>query len=305
MSGPKGIMQERLHKILAHAGFGSRRACEELIGEGRVTVNGDAAQVGDKAELGSDDIRVDGRRVKAERTVHYLLNKPPGVICTNADPSGRRKAIDLLTGVPERVYPVGRLDADSRGLLILTNDGELAARLTHPRYEVPKTYEAEVSGRVSAEDVRTLQSGLWLSDGRTSGVQVRVTHRGNARSRILITLREGRNRQVRRMLAKLGHKVRWLTRTRIGRLTLHGLGPGKFRRLTPDEVRALWNQTEKQPADTGRGKRQRRKAPAHRKTRDSAGPPAPGKQQGQRRTGRGKRTAAPAKRGRKVIDFTA
>ena len=296
-------MQERLHKILAHAGFGSRRACEGLIEAGRVTVNGCAVHVGDKADRAEDDVRVDGRRVKPERTVYYLLNKPPGVICTNADPGGRRRAIDLLTGVAERVYPVGRLDADSRGLLILTNDGELASLLTHPRYEVPKTYEAEVSGRVSPEDVQKLRSGLWLSDGRTSGTMLRVAHRGNARSRILITLREGRNRQVRRMLARLGHKVRRLTRTKIGPLTLRGLGSGKFRRLTPAEVQALYKEAQTQSAGT----RKRRRA-ASTEARASATVPkasAARKPAGRRSGDRRKRSAATRGAAKRIRDFTA
>ena len=232
-------MQERIHKLLAHAGHGSRRSCEELIESGRVTVNGQVATVGDKATLGSDDIRVDGRRVRAERKVYLLLNKPKGVICTNRDPYGRRKVTDLMAGVTERVYPVGRLDADSRGLLIMTNDGELAARLTHPRYEVPKTYEVEIAGRMTGEDMQKLIAGVWLNEGRTKKSQVRVLRRGERRSLIEITLREGRNRQVRRMLAKLNHPVRNLTRTRIGRLTLKGLGTRKFRPLTRGELEAL------------------------------------------------------------------
>jgi len=232
-------MQDRIHKLLAHAGHGSRRSCEELIASGRVTVNGQVATVGDKATLGSDDIRVDGRRVRAERKVYLLLNKPKGVICTNRDPYGRRKVTDLMAGVAERVYPVGRLDADSRGLLIMTNDGELAAHLTHPRYEVPKTYEVEVAGQMTGQDMQKLISGVWLNEGRTKKSQVRVLRRGSRRSLIEITLREGRNRQVRRMLAKLNHPVKNLTRTRIGRLTLKGLGMRKFRPLTRPEVEAL------------------------------------------------------------------
>lgn len=232
-------MQERIHKILAHAGHGSRRSCEELIEGGRVTVNGKVATVGDKATLGADDIRIDGRRVRAERKVYFLLNKPKGMICTNSDPYGRPKVTDLTAGIPERVYPVGRLDADSRGLLIMTNDGELAARLTHPRYEVPKTYEVEIAGLMTGQDVQKLISGVWLNEGRTRSSQVRVLRRSARRSLIEITLREGRNRQVRRMLAKLNHPVKNLTRTRIGRLTLKGLGIRKFRPLTQGELQAL------------------------------------------------------------------
>jgi len=297
-------MQERLHKILAHAGFGSRRACEGLIEAGRVTVNGRAVTVGHKADLGEDDVRVDGRRVKPERTVYYLLNKPPGVLCTNADPGGRRRAIDLLAGVTERVYPVGRLDADSRGLLILTNDGDLAALLTHPRYEVPKTYEAEVSGRVSPEDVETLRAGLWLSDGRTSGATVRVAHRGNARSQIRITLREGRNRQVRRVMARLGHRVRRLTRIQIGPLTLRGLGPGKFRRLTPAEVRALYKTARSRASAKAEGQR-RGPQVGTGKTAATRMAGAGQKRGGGRGQSRRKRSPATKGARRNIRDFTA
>lgn len=286
-------MQERLHKILAHAGYGSRRACEEIIAAGRVTVNGRVVSVGDKAEFGSDDIRIDGRRVKAERKVYFLLNKPPGYITTSADPQGRRKVTDLLASVRERVYPVGRLDGDSRGLIILTNDGDLAARLTHPRYEVPKTYEAEVDGRVEADDLRKLSAGMWLSDGKTAGTQVRVVRRGTARSLIAITLREGRNRQVRRMLARLNHKVRKLTRTRIGPLSLHGLGPGRFRELTSEEVRSLFKATERRPSPKTSGKKGARSA------KRQAGSAPKGKQSAR------KQPAKRAPKDRKLYDFTA
>jgi 23S rRNA pseudouridine2605 synthase len=235
-------MQERLHKVLAHAGFGSRRGCEQLIEEGRVTVNGRVATIGDKGDPQVDEIRVDDRAIRLERKVYFLVNKPPGYLCTNDDPAGRRKVGDLLIGVQERVYPVGRLDADSRGLVLMTNDGDLAARLTHPRFEVPKTYEIEVDGRVTPEVAQKLVSGVWLSDGKTGRARLRVLHRGGATSQLEVTLREGRNREVRRMMVRMGHKVRRLTRTRIGHLTLHGLGPGKFRPLTSTEIGDLYRE---------------------------------------------------------------
>jgi len=293
-------MQERIHKLLAHAGHGSRRSCEELIASGRVTVNGQVVTVGDKATLGSDDIRVDGRRVRAERKVYLLLNKPKGVICTNRDPYGRRKVTDLMAGVGERVYPVGRLDADSRGLLIMTNDGELAARLTHPRYEVPKTYEVEVAGRMTGQDMQKLISGVWLNEGRTKKSQVRVLRRGERRSLIEITLREGRNRQVRRMLAKLNHPVRNLTRTRIGRLTLKGLGTRKFRPLTRGELDSLIKLSRDKPqaeqgtadrkaqagADKAKGRQKKTRAKSSAATRQK------------------KKTGTTTRTGREVSEFT-
>ena len=183
-----------------------------------------------------DVIRVDRRRIEASRKIYYLLHKPTGVLCTASDPAGRKRAIDLLRGVRERVYPVGRLDADSDGLLLMTNDGELANQLTHPRYGTPKTYRVEIEGTISATGVDKLRNGIWLDDGRTQPARIKIVHRGRVRSVIEITLREGRNRQVRRMLARLGHRVRKLTRVKIGRITLHGLGVGRFRPLTTAEL---------------------------------------------------------------------
>ncbi|MBN2582176.1 MAG: rRNA pseudouridine synthase [Planctomycetes bacterium] len=325
-------MQERLHKILAHAGYGSRRACEELVEAGRVTVNGRTVTLGDKAEAGSDDIRVDGRRIRAEQKVYFLLNKPKNIICTNSDPYGRRKVTDLLADVRQRVYPVGRLDADSRGLLIMTNDGDLAARLTHPRYEVPKTYEVEVKGEISGEDIQKLVSGVWLSEGRTRRSQLRLLHRGKDHSRLEITLREGRNRQVRRMLAHLDHKVKGLTRTRIGPLTLKGLGPGKYRPLTDSEVRSLVRLSGEKPeaeaevpsAATGKTPRRRgavdgstaRRTQAAKSAVRKAGGKGPGSKMDRKRSGgkapagrkadsrRTRKGRASADTGRDVSEFT-
>jgi len=211
-----------------------------MILDGRVTVNGrrvDALPV--LVDPERDEIRLDGKRIRLERKVYYLLNKPKGVVCTQRDPSGRRRATDLLVGVRERVFPVGRLDVDSTGLLLMTNDGQLAQHLTHPRYGVPKTYRAEVGGRIEPADVQRLQKGVWLSEGKTQPARVRIIHRGHRRSVLEITLREGRNRQVRRMLARLGHPVRRLMRIRIGRISIRGLGTGKFRPLRPEEIRYL------------------------------------------------------------------
>ncbi len=233
-------MAERLQKILASAGLGSRRECEELILQGRVRVNRKRVdQLPVLVDPDTDKIQVDGRAIRLERKVYYLLNKPKGVLCTQRDPAGRRRAVDLLADVPERVYPVGRLDADSQGMVLLTNDGELAAGLTHPRYGVPKTYRARVKGRMSGEVLEKLRQGIWLSEGKTQPARVRLTYRSRDHSALEITLREGRNRQVRRMLAKLGHPVRELTRIRIGRLSLRGLGVGRYRPLQPAEVKAL------------------------------------------------------------------
>ena len=236
-------MAERLQKLLASAGLGSRRACEELILEGRVRVNGKrVVELPVLIDPATDKVEVDRRRVRIETKVYYLLNKPKGVLCTQSDPDGRRCAIDLLKGVRERVYPVGRLDADSQGLLLMTNAGELAAGLTHPRYGVPKTYRARVRGKVEPEQLAKLRRGIWLSEGKTRSARMAVVYSSRTHSILEVTLREGRNRQVRRMLARMDHAVRDLTRIRIGRLSLYRLGVGQFRPLKPSEVTYLREQ---------------------------------------------------------------
>ncbi len=232
---------ERLQKILAHAGVASRRVSEEIIADGRVTIDGKVVtEPGTKADLAQQDVRLDGRHIHAERPEYWLLNKPKGVVCTNLDPAGRPRPIDLMAPYTRaRLFPVGRLDADSKGLLLMTNDGEFANLLAHPRYEVPKTYVATVAGRVSGEEIRRLAGGMRLAEGRTRPARVEALKRGHTRSLLEITIREGRNRQIRRMLARLRHPVRELVRTRIGRITLRGVGPGRARPLVPDEVEYL------------------------------------------------------------------
>ena len=243
-------MNERLQKILSQAGIASRRAAEKLIAEGRVSVNGRTIlEMGTKADPAADDIRVDGRRVKkAERQRYILLNKPAGFVTTRSDPQRRRTLMDLLAGVREYVYPVGRLDYDTEGLLLLTNDGELAARLTHPRHGIERTYEARVAGMPDHAAIERLRAGIPLDGRRTMPAAVTILNKAPA-SRLagrkepegilLITIREGRNRQVRRMCEAVGHPVRKLTRKRIGPLTDRRLKPGEWRELTPAEVRAL------------------------------------------------------------------
>jgi 23S rRNA pseudouridine2605 synthase/16S rRNA pseudouridine516 synthase len=209
--------------------------------------------------------------------VYYLLNKPKGVLCTQSDPARRTRAVDLLPGVRERVYPVGRLDVDSQGLLLMTNDGELAARLTHPRYGVPKTYRARVSGRISRELTAKLREGVWLSGGKTQPARVSLVYESKEHSILEMTLHEGRNRQVRRMLARLGHPVRELTRIRMGRLELKGLGPGQFRLLRPAEVaelRSLAGKSAERPSSVPQAERNARPAKRMRasQTRSGLGP---------------------------------
>ena len=233
------MSEQRLQKVLAAAGVDSRRKCEELILDGAVRVN---RKVVDKlpafVDPEKDLIIVNGRKIHAAQKVYFLLNKPRGVICTNRDPHGRKKAIDLVSA-RERIFCVGRLDADTTGIIILTNDSELANRLTHPRYGLAKTYVVRVKGEIAGERLEKLKRGIWLAEGKTGRASVKILKRGHKESLIEVTIRQGLNRQVRRMLAKVGLPVRALTRTRIGKLTTRGLGVGKFRALTKAEVAYL------------------------------------------------------------------
>jgi 23S rRNA pseudouridine2605 synthase len=233
---------ERLQKILSQAGIASRRASEQLMLEGRVTVNGQTIrELGTKADPSADDIRVDGRRIKiAERHRYLLLNKPRGYVTTRSDPQQRPTVMQLLGGVREYVYPVGRLDFESEGLLLLTNDGELAARLTHPRHEVPRVYEVRVLGVPDAHDVARLAKGVTIDGRRTDPAHVQLVPGRDERHAILrITISEGRNRQVRKMFDAIGHPVDYLRRIAIGPLKDSRLRQGQWRDLTDAEVVAL------------------------------------------------------------------
>lgn len=231
----RGRDGERLQKVLAAAGFGSRRACEELIVEGRVTVDGVAAVLGQRVDLEAAAVAVDGVPVSIRPgLVYYLLNKPRGVVSTAADTHGRPTVLGLVPNEP-RVFPVGRLDADTEGLLLLTNDGDLAHRLTHPSFGVEKEYLAEVEGLPTAGELRRLRTGVMLDDGMTAPARASAVPPRAVR----ITIHEGRNRQVRRMCAAVGHPVVRLVRTRIGPLADRSLRPGEWRALTTAEVRAL------------------------------------------------------------------
>lgn len=231
---------ERLQKILAHTGLGSRRDCEEYILQGRVTVNGQVVrELGTKVDAEEAAIAVDGEKIQLEKMVYYAVNKPKGYVSTSHDPSGRPRVIDLLPEVPERVYSVGRLDEDSMGLMILTNDGELANRLAHPRYGVEKTYRALVAGTPSREIVGKLIEGIWLSDGKARAKRARVVGTQGEATILEMVLAEGKQREIRRMLAKLGHKVMSLTRIAIGPVVLKGLPPGEHRPLSRSEIDLL------------------------------------------------------------------
>ncbi len=231
--------QQRLQKILAAAGIASRRNCEELILEGAVRVN---RKVVDSlpafADPVIDTITVNSKRIRAAEKVYFLLNKPKGVICTNADPQGRRKAIDLIQ-TKQRIFCVGRLDADTSGLILLTNDSELTNKLTHPKYELQKSYVASLKGMVTGKQVEKLKKGIWLAEGRTGRASVKILKRSRKESIIEMTISQGLNRQIRRMLAKVGLDIKNLKRTRIGRLNTRGVGVGKARPLTKSEVTYL------------------------------------------------------------------
>jgi 23S rRNA pseudouridine2605 synthase len=227
----------RLAKRLAHAGIASRRAAEAIVAEGRVSVGGEIVLDPARNVEEDDRVTVDGKAVGgAESRVVYALNKPVGVVSTASDTHGRTTVVELIDSPDARLYPVGRLDADSGGLILLTNDGELANLLTHPRYEVPKTYRVKVGGgEVDAKALRTLRGGVELDDGPTGPARVRVLAAGQME----LTIAEGRNRQVRRMCEAVGHPVRELTRVGFGQLKLGSLRPGEHRRLTAAEISRL------------------------------------------------------------------
>ena len=234
---------ERLQKVLARTGVGSRRVCEDLIVDGRVTVNGDVPVLGRRVDIDVDVIELDGVPLPVRPgLVHYLVNKPPGVVSTAEDTHDRPTVVGLVPPEP-RVYPVGRLDMDSEGLLVVTNDGELTHRLTHPSYGVPKEYLVHVEGEPSAGAIRRLRDGLELDDGMTAPARVAVV----SPSLLRMVIHEGRNRQIRRMCEAVGHPVIRLVRTRIGPLADPSLTPGSYRPLTFDEVRGL--AAAAQPAD--------------------------------------------------------
>ncbi len=242
----------RLQKILSQAGVSSRRAAEKLMAEGRVSVNGKTIFVlGTKADPAKDDIRVDGRRIKApERHRYILLNKPRGYVTTRSDEKRRKTVIDLLSGVREYVYPVGRLDYDTEGLLLLTNDGDLAAQLTHPRHGVERTYEARVAGMPDERALEKLRKGVPLDGRRTLPADVLLLNkdRHDTDGVVLITIREGRNRQVRRMLEAVGHPVDRLKRTKFGPMQDRRLEPGQWRDLTAPEIARLKAEAQREPA---------------------------------------------------------
>ena len=236
-SGPAGA--ERLQKVLAAAGIGSRRDCEELIREGRVEVDRQVVtELGTRVDPLQHEIRVDGEVLRRPKRLYFAVNKPPGVVTTNYDPSGRPRVIDLVP-TEERVFAVGRLDRSSEGLIVVTNDGEFANRLTHPRYGVPKTYLVRVAGSPSQTELAKLRRGIHLAEGfcRVESLHVKGKHKGS--TDMIIVLNEGRNREIRRILARVGHKVVRLKRIAVGKLKLADLPVGAWRRLMPQEIQGL------------------------------------------------------------------
>lgn len=231
---------ERINKFLAHAGVGSRRHCDDLISAGRVKVDGvRVTDLGTKIDPDAHTVAVDDQPVRTERPVYWVLHKPPGYLCTNHDPAGRPLARDLIPHVDQRVYTVGRLDEASEGLLLMTNDGDLAYPLMHPRYGVEKTYLVQVAGQPSRQDLQKLLDGVWLSDGKVKAKRVRRVKAQGDSTWVRVVLNEGKNREIRRMLAKLGHKVLRLRRVAIGPIELDRLPKGKARKLSLAELTAL------------------------------------------------------------------
>jgi 23S rRNA pseudouridine2605 synthase len=229
----------RLQKYLAECGVASRRASERLIEAGRVTVNGAAAELGQNITPGQDAVHLDGRTVGRDAKVYVVLNKPEGVVTTAKDTHGRKTVVDCLPGVPGRVFPVGRLEMDVEGALLFTNDGELAYRLTHPKFAVDKVYLAWVRGHVRPETAIRLEQGVELEDGMTAPAQCVILNAGRENTLLRLTLREGRKREVKRMCAAVGYPVQTLHRIAFGNVRVKGMRPGEWRYLTDREIAGL------------------------------------------------------------------
>ncbi|KAF0195524.1 MAG: 23S rRNA pseudouridine synthase [Bacillota bacterium] len=236
-------MRDRLQKVLSQAGLASRRAAEKMIQEGRVTVNGQVAQLGESVDA-TDQILVDGQTIAAEKLTYLMLNKPSGFITTAKDPRARETVMDLLPPLGIRLFPVGRLDKETEGLLLFTNDGTLTHKLLHPSRHVPKTYLVEVEGRLTTDNITAIQTGVDLLDGRTSPAEVKNVEFEQNSTRFLLTIHEGRKRQIRRMCGYLGRHVMYLKRLTLGPLSVAGVKLGSYRHLTSQEVKLLYNATE-------------------------------------------------------------
>lgn len=238
-------MKERLQKIISAAGIDSRRHAEKFITEGRVSVNGEVVrELGVKADPQKDVIRIDGNTISVENTHYYIaLHKPAEYVTTMSDPQNRPTVVDLVRNIPERVYPVGRLDYDSSGLLLLTNDGDFAQKIQHPRFQIPKTYRAKIAGRLNSAELKQISKGISLPDGIFKPEDLKVEKINDKSCWLRLTLREGKNRIIRRGLEAIGHQVSRLVRESIGNITLTGLKEGEWRLLTGQEIHQLQNES--------------------------------------------------------------
>ncbi|MFT5091300.1 MAG: 23S rRNA pseudouridine2605 synthase [Porticoccaceae bacterium] len=230
----------RLQVLLARCGLGSRRACEDFITTGRVSIDGEVVtQLGAKVDVSTQKVEVDGESIRPDRAVCYMLNKPKGMLCTNSDPSGRARVVDLFPTSAGRLFPIGRLDENSVGLLLVTNDGDLGHQLAHPKFKVPKIYEVQVAGRPTREIMLQLRQGMYFSDGRFKVDNAKITGTRGKSTILEVTLSEGRNREIRRLFSRVGHKVMKLERVAFGPLRLRGVTVGKFRQLSREEMKLL------------------------------------------------------------------
>jgi 23S rRNA pseudouridine2605 synthase len=247
----------RLQRLLASAGFGSRRQCEELIESGRVDVDGEiVTQLGTTVDPAANKVRVDGVPLKKQKLVYYAVNKPVGFVTTNRDPHGRPRVIDLVPP-DERVFPVGRLDRSSEGLILLTNDGELAQKLTHPKFGVRKVYRVTVAGKVDGETMKKMRQGIYIAEGFVKVEGVKLLKSRSRATELEVVLREGKNREIRRILARLGHKVQQLRRIAVGPLRLGDVPSGAYRVVMPLEVEKLWRAAESSSEPDHRARRTR------------------------------------------------
>ncbi len=251
---------ERLQKVLAAAGLGSRRSCEQIITDARVQVNGSTVtRLGTSVSPDSDEIRVDGKSLKIQRHVYFVVNKPRGYLCTNHDEFDRPRVVDLIARCPQRVYTVGRLDEETEGIILVTNDGALANRIAHPRYKISKVYLAKARGRMTDEALSSVRKGMHFSDGKFKPHSVTLQRRGREWTRVLIHLKEGRNREIRRLFARLGHPVLTLKRDRIGGLTVRGLKTGGVKRISREEVEQAFSTAPIRPTRTRHRARRRKR----------------------------------------------
>ena len=239
----------RLQKFLAACGLGSRRACEELIEAGRVEVDGRTAELGAKVEPSRNTVTFDGQVLRLQGRRYFVLNKPPGVLCTNSDPAGRTRVIDLFPEDSPRLFPVGRLDEDSEGLIVVTNDGDFAHSLAHPRHRIYRTYRVQVAGEPPRDTLDQLKKGFYFSDGKFKVHDVKPVRRQGKSTFLEVTLTEGQNREIRRLMARVGHKVISLQRIKFGPIRLGRLKAGEYRELTRDEVTRLESMVARNAAE--------------------------------------------------------